>query len=156
DARQAEVDAAVGMTLRALARAERVLDASYARRTFSSIVVQNGARLFRAGLLAALAIPALLGALGLEDSREKRRSLHLGWAGAAAFGLMAGAFCRAIATVPASTRETVLGASSLVGGLALLLAALRARKPWPPAVLVAVSFVASLGAAFDVGTFFAS
>jgi len=82
----AEVDAAIGMALGALTRADRALDASYAR---------------------------------------------------------------------AAALHAALGASSLLAGMALLMAALRSRNRWPRALLAGVAFVGAFGDTHPAGALFA-
>lgn len=115
----AELGAAIGDILRELTRAEALLAAGSAPKSFLSTALSSAGILLREGVEAALLIAALLGIAAQAGLADRKRYVHFGWATALVLGLITWIVSSKIIAISGARRELIEGVTAVLATLVL-------------------------------------
>lgn len=114
-----ELSESIAALLGDITRAEALLSAENAPRSFLSTALSSGGILLREGVEAALLIAALLGIAAQAGLADRKRYVHFGWATALALGLLTWLVSSKLIAISGARRELIEGVTAVLATLVL-------------------------------------
>lgn len=115
----AEISASIADLLRDMTRAEALISAGGAQKSFLSTALSSAGILLREGVEAALLIAALLGIAAQAGLGDRKRYVHLGWGTAIVLGLMTWFVSSKVIAISGARRELIEGVTAVLATIVL-------------------------------------
>jgi high-affinity iron transporter len=115
----AEINAHIADLLRDMTRAEALITAGSAQKSFLSTALSSAGILLREGVEAALLIAALLGIAAQAGLGDRKRYVHLGWGTAIVLGLVTWLISSKVIAISGARRELIEGVTAVLATLVL-------------------------------------